>query len=284
MIYLFIASCLWALSFSLIKGQLSGLDPSTVSAIRMVIALLVFLPFLRVQPIRWAHRIELCCLGAIQYGFMYLLYIQSYAYLSAAEVALLTATTPLLVIIFQNGFNRSYPKVVWLAALLSVLGGIVIVYQADSSLQTLTGVLLLQAANACFAIGQVWYKHRHERWGQSDQKRSFALLYLGATLLTVLFSVSSGSLFRFHATDHQWLVLFYLGAIPSGLCFFLWNLGATKSHVGQLAVMNNCKAPLGVLFALLFLHEDHALGPLIFGSVLIGGGLIIAERLKINVS
>ena len=45
--YLVIVSLIWAFSFGLIKTYLVGLDPFVVSGIRIGIALLVFLPFLR---------------------------------------------------------------------------------------------------------------------------------------------------------------------------------------------------------------------------------------------
>ena len=40
-------SILWAFSFGLIKGQLTGVDPLLVAAIRLLLCFLVFLPFYR---------------------------------------------------------------------------------------------------------------------------------------------------------------------------------------------------------------------------------------------
>ncbi len=45
MLYLWIVSLLWAFSFGLIKGQLTGLDASFVAFARLLLAALAFLPF-----------------------------------------------------------------------------------------------------------------------------------------------------------------------------------------------------------------------------------------------
>jgi drug/metabolite transporter (DMT)-like permease len=65
--------------------------------------------------------------------------------------------------------------------------------------------------------------------------------------------------------------LLYLGILASGICFFLWNYGAVKVNSGLLAVMNNLKVPLGMLFSIAIFGEE---GNLI--SLLVGGSLIIA--------
>ena len=46
---LLLVSLLWAFSFSLIKRHLGGLDSSFVAAVRLGLALLVFLPFVRLR-------------------------------------------------------------------------------------------------------------------------------------------------------------------------------------------------------------------------------------------
>ena len=47
MLLLVLVSLLWAFSPGLIKGRLTGLDSAFISAVRLALALLVFLPFLR---------------------------------------------------------------------------------------------------------------------------------------------------------------------------------------------------------------------------------------------
>jgi drug/metabolite transporter (DMT)-like permease len=42
---LIFVSILWAFSFGLIKGELTGLDPTLVAHIRLLLSFIVFLPF-----------------------------------------------------------------------------------------------------------------------------------------------------------------------------------------------------------------------------------------------
>lgn len=90
MLYLLIVSLIWAFSFGLIKGNLTGLDSNFVSFARLLISFIVFLPFLRLKLVNKNLSLKLILTGALQYGLMYISYIYSYQYLKAFEVALLS--------------------------------------------------------------------------------------------------------------------------------------------------------------------------------------------------
>ena len=47
MVFLLLVSLIWAFSFGLIKGNLTGLDSNFVAFCRMFVSLLIFLPFLK---------------------------------------------------------------------------------------------------------------------------------------------------------------------------------------------------------------------------------------------
>jgi drug/metabolite transporter (DMT)-like permease len=81
-------------------------------------------------------------------------------------------------------------------------------------------------------------------------------------------------------TPDQWLVLFYLGAVASGLAFLLWNLGAKKTDAGTLAVLNNLKVPLAVAASILFFGERADPVRLLTGSGLIFLALLVNGRRK----
>ena len=66
-------SLLWAFSFGLIKGRLTGLDSSVVALLRLGLSLMVFLPWVRGWRGRWSRALELLGIGAVQYGLMYVL-------------------------------------------------------------------------------------------------------------------------------------------------------------------------------------------------------------------
>jgi drug/metabolite transporter (DMT)-like permease len=88
--YLFAVSLLWAFSFGLIKGRLVGLDAAFISAVRLTLALVVFLPFLRLGGLARRTVFAFTAIGAVQFGLMYLAYNESFRFLRAYEVALFT--------------------------------------------------------------------------------------------------------------------------------------------------------------------------------------------------
>lgn len=277
MIELAVVSLVWAFSFGLIKGQLTGLDPALVAFVRLAISLVVFLPLLRLRGLSRRLIAELLIIGAVQYGLMYLAYIWSYRWLQAYEVALFTVVTPLFVTLLYDLETRTFRSRFLLAAAVVVVGAGVVSFRGLSG-GGLFGFLLLQASNACFAFGQVRYKRLRARHPRLDDKRVFALLYAGAVATTGLFAVATVDASAVHVTSRQALTLAYLGVLPSGLAFFLWNRGATKVSSGLLATFNNAKVPLGVAVSLFVFGEEADLLRLAVGGGLVAIGVIAAAR------
>ena len=51
MVYLFLVSIIWGFSFGLIKTNLTAINPILVTGLRLLIACLVFLPFLKLRKL-----------------------------------------------------------------------------------------------------------------------------------------------------------------------------------------------------------------------------------------
>ncbi len=267
MIYLVLASVLWSWSFGLINRQLTDLDPAFIALVRLLIATLWFLPMLRLRRIPAGLWLRLAAIGAVQYGLMYVVYIQAFQYLSGHEIALLTVTTPLLVVLCDDFLKRRFSRLNLLAALLATLGGAYLRFDGGWSAPAVRGIVLMQLANACFAVGQVAYR---ELLGSASDAAAparfkdvhgFALMYAGAAATAGLAALASGGLAD--VMQVRWSqagALLYLGTVPSGLAFLLWNMGARRVRGGMLACMNNLKIPLAVAVAVLFFGERAAWG------------------------
>ncbi|MFA5028321.1 MAG: EamA family transporter [Candidatus Methylomirabilota bacterium] len=247
MIYLLAASLIWAFSFGLIKSQLSGVPPHLVACLRLLLSAALFAPWCRPRriPPRSLGLLALC--GALQYGAMYLAYLAAFRHLRASEVALWTVFTPIYVVLIADLFARAFRGKNLLAALLSVAAAwLVMGGRAEIAL---TGILLVQLSNLCFAGGQVWYRRLLPPGAPTRDHEVFAALYLGGTLLAalpVVFSAGMPEALRALSAAQIWTLL-YLGLIPSGLAFFLWNAGVRRSGEGTAAVLNNAKIPLAIL-------------------------------------
>jgi drug/metabolite transporter (DMT)-like permease len=275
---LLLASIIWAFSFGLIKGRLAGLDSAFIAAVRLGLALVVFLPFLRPRGVSTGTALTLTAIGGVQFGLMYLAYNESFRYLAAYEVALFTITTPLFVVLLADALELTVRPRALVAALLSIGGASLIIVRSAGIELTLTGVALVQLSNLAFAAGQVWYKRLRARQPALRDREVFGFVYGGAALVAAAaLGLRDAALPATVTASHAW-TLVYLGVLASGVGFFLWNVGATRVGAGTLAVMNNAKVPLAVACSVVFFGEKASL-PRLAGSLLIMGLAVwLAER------
>lgn len=282
MIYLMIASLIWALSFGLVKGNLVDLDPSFVAWARILLALPVFLPFFRLKSLNICLAIHLFLIGAIQYGLLYSFYIQAFQYLDSYQIALFTIFVPLYVTVFDDIYKRTINWVNLGMALIAIIGAGIIKYQEGIPVKHLMwGFLLMQISNLCFAWGQIEYRRLRRIHTDINDRQVYALLFLGALVLTTLvttFRGGWGSAFMLTSV-HIWTLLF-LGVLATGVGFFLWNVGAIKTHAGALAVMNNIKIPLAVLVSITIFGEQTDILRLILGGSLMIIAVILSEYFR----
>jgi len=130
----------------------------------------------------------------------------------------------------------------------------------------------VQAANLCFAAGQVAYKRIRPTLAKGvNDAGLFFWPCLGAMAVTALTSVFYTDWTAFRPAPIQWGVLAYLGILASGLGFFLWNYGALRVNTGTLAAFNNAKVPLGVVCSMLVFGEK----PESFFRLLLSLGLLV---------
>lgn len=279
MLYLIIVSLIWAFSFGLIGSQLRGLDPILVSSIRLTISLLVFLPFFRRKGLDRRTVLQLLGIGAVQYGVMYIAYISSYRYLQSHQIALFTIFTPIFVTLIHDALRGEFSLPTLVVALIAVQGAAIIKYSGGLDRDALTGFLLMQLSNAAFAWGQVMYRRLFaDRTVKEHQV--YALLYAGAVAVCVVAGSFLIDWDKAQLTSHQWLVLVYLGAVASGLCFFLWNYGCRRTDAGAMAVANNLKIPLAISVSLLVFKEATDLLRLLLGGSLMLEALLLNHWLR----
>jgi len=280
MALLLAVSLLWGFSFGLVKTEFSTLSASTLAAVRLLIALPCFLPFLA-RPFRRLNSLtcQLLLIGAIQYGCMYVALFSSFRWLNGYEVALLTIFTPLFVILADAILGRRLPPLwFWATALLSVLGALWI-FQPRSLPDQWPGILLMQVANGCFAIGQVAWRRIRPRFSDHRERDVYALLFIGGALAALPFAVPHSPHLELLSLDgRQWAGLLYLGAIASGLGFFLWNAGAGHVNPATLAVFNNLKIPIAIVISVLVFKESADPANLIPGLAVLLLALGWAER------
>jgi carboxylate/amino acid/amine transporter len=276
--YLVGVTLLWAFSFSLIGVYLAGqVDSYLAVLVRVLLATLVFLPFLRPSLLVGRQRLALMGLGAFQLGVMYIFFYQSFLLLSVPEVLLFTIFTPLYIALLDDWLFGRFTPFYLLTAGLAVLGAAVIRFQGLDSGFWL-GFLVVQGANLCFALGQVGYRRLSTTLPDSLPRYSvFAWFYLGALVIALPAFAFLGDASAMPTTGLQWGILAWLGLVASGLGYFLWNLGAVRVDAGALAIMNNALIPAGLLVNLVIWNRDADLARLSLGGAIILGALVLNE-------
>ena len=278
MALLIITTILWAFSFSLIGEYLAGSVDSYFSVLmRVGLAALVFLPFLRTRGQSLKTIVLYMLVGAMQLGIMYLFSFRAYVYLSVSEFLLFTVLTPLYITLIYDLLSKR--RLRWgylLSAALAVIGAAIIRYDKVSD-HFWTGLMFVQLANISFAIGMVGYKRLMET-RPMPQHNAFAWFYLGAFMVAVTAWFALGNPQKLPTTNLQWGVLVWLGIVASGLGYFMWNYGATQVDAGTLGIMNNVHVPAGLLVNLAIWQEQPRWPSFIIGAAVIMASLWVHRQ------
>ena len=256
MLYLTIVSILWSFSFGIIKFGLTGVDSIFISFFRSLIAFIFFSSLTLYNIKKFSFDTIFVIIGAIQFGLMYVFYIQSYQYLPAYLIATFTITTPIFVVLFSQALMKeSFSKNGILSVILVLIGSLMMRFNLANPLDYWFGFILIQCANMFFASGQIMFKKWHTKNSDQDIVHNFSQMFFGATIVTSLFYFQTMDVKNILSTTNL-LSLIFLGICSTGIGFLLWNIGATKVSNTRLAIMNNVVIPLAVLNSFFIFGED----------------------------
>ena len=256
MAYLIAISILWSFSFGIIKYGLAGIDSSFISFARNVIALTFFSSVTIYNIKKFSFDLKLVGIGALQFGLMYIFYIESYQYLPAYLIATFTITTPIYVVLASKYLNgNSLNRNGIYAILLVIIGSYLMRFNSLNLEDYMLGFVLIQCANIFFATGQILFKKWNDKNKDKDIVHNFSQLFFGATLITSIFYFL-GSSESTILTQSNLFSLLFLGIISSGIGFLMWNIGATNVSAEKLAVMNNAVIPIAIFNSYLIFGEE----------------------------
>lgn len=256
MAYLIAISILWSFSFGIIKYGLAGIDSSFISFARNVIALTFFTSITIYNIKKFSFDLKLVGIGALQFGLMYIFYIESYQYLPAYLIATFTITTPIYVVLASKYLNgNSLNRNGIYAILLVIIGSYLMRFNSLNLKDYMLGFVLIQCANIFFATGQILFKKWNDKNKDKDIVHNFSQLFFGATLITSIFYFL-GSSESAILTQSNLFSLLFLGIISSGIGFLMWNIGATKVSAEKLAIMNNAVIPIAIFNSYLIFGEE----------------------------
>ena len=266
--YLIAISILWSFSFGIIKYGLAGIDSSFISFARNVIALTFFSSVTIYNIKKFSFDLKLVGIGALQFGLMYIFYIESYQYLPAYLIATFTITTPIYVVLASKYLNgNSLNRNGIYAILLVIIGSYLMRFNSLNLEDYMLGFVLIQCANIFFATGQILFKKWNDKNKDKDIVHNFSQLFFGATLITSIFYFLGSSKSAI-LTQSNLFALLFLGILSSGIGFLMWNIGATKVSTEKLAIMNNAVIPIAIFNSYLIFGETISFALFMPGLVL----------------
>ena len=278
MSFLIITTIIWSLSFSLIGRNLSTyIDPWSLGLIRTALSVLLFLPFINFK-IKLKRIFVYVSIGFVQLGMMYFFYLNAFTYTSIPKIMLFTIFTPLYVTLFSSLIYKEFQKSFFLATFLAIFGGLILRYTIINSTD-LTGFILIQLSNICFATGQVFYQYYFKLKKTNKYNiDEFGYFFIGAFISFLIGFFIFGNNLELPSNGIQWLTILWLSFVASGIGYYLWNLGSLKVNSGTLAVMNNLIIPLGLLIELLFYKQQIDIQTLILGFLIISGSIYLTRK------
>ncbi|MCP4115627.1 MAG: DMT family transporter [Desulfobacteraceae bacterium] len=225
-----------------------------------------------------SFKIHLPSKGGILLGiwgiFLYhLVYYHALDRAPLAEGAILATTWSFWIVVFGSIIKSRRLKPMVLLTALAGLGGAALVIGSGKTLEFnpshLKGYCLALCCGliwSSFSVGIPLMKFKR------DPMTPFTIM--AALLSALLFAWT-----RPHAmpTPQALLSAVYLGTVPLGLSFFLWNRAVSKGNLAVIGFLSYLTPPLAVLLVALIHHQQVA-PQVVGGMVVIIGAAIVGNR------
>jgi DME family drug/metabolite transporter len=232
------------------------------------------LPAQSFPPIQHRDRAVMIIMGGLQalYQSCYSAAIP-YAGVTVSTLIALCAA-PVIVALFSALVIRKPLTLITLVALVSALGGTVLLVATPSHLMgkasvSLPGVLLAFLA-ACGYAGFILCGRLLTDRNHPLQVNSIA--FGTGALLLLLFALPTGLVIVYPARD--WLILLYLGCIPTALAYGLFQIGMRSLSATVVSIVTLFEPLTAAILAWIFFGEE--LGPLgLLGALLLLGAMAL---------
>jgi len=276
---------IWGANFSVVKLALREFPPAAFTALRFTLAAMLLLLILRWREGGGAERLtarmwmKLIWLGLVGNTLYQTLFIYGLAQTTAANSALLVATSPVIVPLMGAllGVERLTRHIVVGIAL--AFAGMTLIIAARGmavSRETLVGDLLILSSSFCWSIYTLGVR---SLGAHVSTLRLTALTMLTGTPGLLLVGALPLSQIDWRGLSAAaWSALAYAALLALVVAYMLWNLSVRKIGGSRTAVYS-CAIPLvATLIAWPVLGERptliHAAG-----AVLIIGGVLLTRRL-----
>ena len=264
------------------KSVTHDVDALTLTFLRSIVssAGLIVLMWMRSPQMRISKhdRRHIALLGFLGIANQ-LLYMYGIHFTTAANGALLYATTPVFVLLFSKAYlGERITAKKSLGIVLAFVGVSLVIFERGISLSAeyTYGNLVVLVAVFAWAMFTILGKPMVLKYG-ALQSTSYAAV-LGACMVFP-FGIVSASQFPFASlTSLDWLGIFYLGVGTSILSYLLWYYALRRIEASRLAVFSNGQPIVAALLSVVFLQYSFTTAFLIGGTVTVAGVILTQQR------
>lgn len=276
---------IWAGNLSIVKSAFAVLPPIAYTYVRFCLAAGLVLAMLRAMDPAWrrlARRDWLLAAlaGAVGVGIHQPLWVMGLSLTSATDTAIISATSPLFVLLFAWLRREDQPEATSVAGFILSFAGIALVVWGGSAgspadaPNRLLGDALALAAAVCWALYVVV---------GAPLMRSLPVLratawsiVLGAVIMTPIALPTVTATDWTAVTWSGWGAIVYGAALSTVFGFLVWYQGIKQLGPVRLMAYQNAVAPLSVAVAIAALGEPVGLAQ-VAGMLIALGGILLAR-------
>jgi drug/metabolite transporter, DME family len=207
---------------------------------------------------------RLTAVASVLYAALLLLFVLATKQTTAANAIFLQYTAPVYLLILEPLVYKEKFRSRDLITVLVCLAGMTLFFVGKLRPQDVTGNLLALASGLCFALYVLLLRHAKAR----TVNRASSVIY--GSLLLVIFTAPAGLAAIPRLTQHDVLVVLYLGVVQIGLAYTLFTVAMARGVRSlDAGIVGYIEPVLNPIWVFLVLGEKPS------GWALLGGVIII---------
>lgn len=281
-VFVNIATFAWATNIIIGRYLRAEIGPFTLTAFRYIVAAIVFTLLLQRVPREerryGSDRLPLVIMGVTGIVLFAPLLYFGLRYTTAVNGTLINGMGHILTALFAAWLiHEPYTRRQLVGAIFAVVGVVVLItggsMRAIASLSVNPGDVLVLTAAAVWGLYSV--TSRRATRNRTPLSATVLSMYIGLPVV-IIAAIVEQRFIPVSLSPRLIAISVYLGIVPAGIGYFLWNVGVKKLGAGGAMVFYNMLPLYGAVLGALVLRETIGTRHIIGGVLIVGGGIVSA--------
>ena len=253
-VFLVITAIMWSLGGLLIKSV--DTNPMAIAGVRSGISAVIILAATGKPKLNWSFA----QIGAaLSYTGMVLLFVAATKNTTAANAILIQYTAPVYVAFLSAWFLKERVKLLDWLTIAVVMGGMILFFVDDLSMEGVLGNLLAAGSGVCFAFFTVLMRMQKE--GSPIESVLLGNIITAVIGIPFVFTDMPGTA--------GWINLVVLGVVQLGLPYILYSKAIKHVTALEASLIPVIEPMLNPVWVLLFIGEVPGLWALVGGIIVV---------------